>query len=207
MKLSKELESALQGKQLLIFDFDGTLADTSPLHAKAFEETLSSQGIPVNYESIAGRKTADAILLCYSDAGLPPPDSKTLEALVAAKQSRVRALIQSELQPLPGVEEFLRWVKPRFQLALVTSGSRATVELALKKLGFQDYFPVAVFAEDVGRGKPDPEGFSLVLSTTEVPVSEAIIFEDSETGYLAASAVGAACIDLSSFCKPHTRGN
>ena len=67
----------LDGKRLLIFDFDGTLADTSPLHARAFVETLEPLGVPVYYPALAGLKTRDAIEKALRSAERPPEvDSK-----------------------------------------------------------------------------------------------------------------------------------
>jgi HAD superfamily hydrolase (TIGR01509 family) len=185
----------LRNKKILIFDFDGTLADTTPLHARAFEETLGPKGIRVDYSRLAGRKTAEAILLCYGESGLAPPDRTTLDSLINEKQSRVRALIQSELQPLSGVDEFLRWAKPRFKLAMVTSGSRGTVELALEKLGLKDVFCLSVFGDDLTHTKPNPEGFLRVLGLVKARANEALIFEDSEAGFTAAKAAGIDFLD------------
>jgi HAD superfamily hydrolase (TIGR01509 family) len=187
--------NTFDGKKLLIFDFDGTLANTTPLHAQAFSETLSPLGILVDYQRLAGRKTADAMLICFADAGLPAPDAATLELLVAEKQRRIRELIADSLEPLPGVDEFLHWAKLRFEMALVTSGSRGTVELALKKLGFSDWFRPMLFAEDVTKAKPYPEGFLRVLEMTNIAAEEALVFEDSEAGFVAARAASIDYID------------
>ena len=189
------LKNKLAGKRLLIFDFDGTLADTTPLHEQAFTETLSPLGIPVDYQRLAGRKTADAMLLCFADAGLSTPDAETLEELVAEKQRQVRALIPELLEPLPGVDEFLKWAKHRFEMALVTSGSRGTVELALKKLGYTGWFEPMLFAEDVRQAKPSPEGFLRVLEITKVAAEDALVFEDSTAGFAASKAALIDCID------------
>jgi len=190
------LLNALRGKRLLIFDFDGTLADTTPLHTQAFTETLSPLGIPVDYPKLAGRKTADAMVLCFSNAGMATPDAETLNWLVAEKQRRARELIAELLEPLPGVDEFLQWAKSRFEMALVTSGSRGTVELALKKLGYTDWFRPVLFAEDVQHAKPNPEGFLRVLEMTKVAAEDALVFEDSEAGFEAAENAGIEFIKI-----------
>lgn len=182
-------------KKLLIFDFDGTLADTSLLHAQAFSEILAPQGVKVDYSKIAGRKTSDALLFCYSDAGLPEPDAQTLAVLIAEKQQRVRKYIATGLSPLPGVDEFLRWAKPRFKIALVTSGSSGTVDLALKKLGYMGWFDPILYAHDVKVAKPSPEGFLRVLKLTSTTSDEALVFEDSQVGFKSAIAANIDFID------------
>jgi HAD superfamily hydrolase (TIGR01509 family) len=196
MNLNKKIfNNVLADKRLLIFDFDGTLADTSSLHAHAFAETLAPFGIIVNYSKLAGLKTADALLLCFADAKLATPETQTLTDLVEEKQRRVRTLINETLKPLPGVDEFLIWAKKQYSIALVTSGSRGTVELALNKLGWTGWFDPILFAEDVVHAKPNPEGFLRVLDMTGVAVEEALVFEDSEVGFKAAQAAGINFID------------
>ena len=188
----------LQGIELLIFDFDGTVADTSPLHAAAFSEILSPLGVQVHYESIAGMKTADALLLCAKVADLEL-DAKQLAALVVAKQSIVRQLIVQSLKPLPGVDAFLRWARPRYRLSMATSGSRGTVELALKKLGYDQWFDPLVCADDVSRAKPHPDVFLRVLELTGHTPLQALVFEDSEVGMISATSAGIVHIDVRKF--------
>jgi HAD superfamily hydrolase (TIGR01509 family) len=195
----KIMNSALAGKRLLIFDFDGTLADTSSLHAQAFSETLAPFGIIVDYSKLAGRKSVDAFLFCFADLELTTPDTQALTNLVLEKQRRVRTLINEALEPLPGVDEFLLWAKKKYSIALVTSGSRGTVELALKKLGWMGWFDPILFAEDVAQAKPNPEGFLRVLKITGIAVEDALVFEDSEVGFKAAKAAGINFIDAQTF--------
>jgi HAD superfamily hydrolase (TIGR01509 family) len=194
MKQLANLANALNGKRLLIFDFDGTVADTSPLHAAAFSQVLAPLGIAVDYPSIAGMKTLDAMLKCLLQAGRSLPHDE-VTALAAAKQESVRKMIGQALLPLPGVDDFLRWAKPRYQLAMVTSGSRKTLSLGLEKLGYTDWFSPLICADDLSQAKPDPEGFVKALQLTGVPADEALVFEDSQAGFLAASAADLMWLD------------
>ena len=175
----------LKGKSILIFDFDGTVADTSPLHAAAFSTVLEPLGVTVDYNSIAGLKTADAVLACARAVGMELA-AKQLDAIVAAKQSLVREMISRDLTAMPGVDEFLRWSRSRYRLSMATSGSRGTVELALKKLGYDKWFDPLVCAEDVQRAKPNPDVFLRVLALTGYSTHQALVFEDSEAGLNAA---------------------
>ena len=191
-------ECALAGKRLLIFDFDGTIADTSPLHAAAFEKVLAPLGIRVDYREIAGMKTADAVNLCLKSSRVQlEPDGEAM--LVQDKQQLVRNLIEKQLCAFPGVDEFLCWARGRYQLAMVTSGSRGTVHLALAKLGYRGWFNPFVCADDLQKGKPDPEGYLKVLQSVGVPADQALVFEDSKAGFEAAVAAGLSYIDVSSL--------
>ncbi len=196
MKALTNLEDALKGKRLLIFDFDGTVADTSPLHEAAFSEVLSPFGIHVDYSSIAGLKTLDAIRQCFQNAGCVLDDSLAA-SLVKTKQNSVRQMFRHKLQPLPGVDAFLLWARQRYRLAMVTSGSRGTVNLALEQLGYLGWFDPLICADDVLQAKPDPEGFLSVLRITNVPLNEALIFEDSLVGVTAAKNAGIDCFEVS----------
>ena len=196
MTPSHALLQALSGKELLIFDFDGTIADTSPLHAQAFVDILAPLGVSVCYDLIAGMRTADALLSCFECSGLEAPSSCDLQLLVAKKQQRVRELIGLLLEPLPQVSAFLSWAKPLYSMALVTSGSRATVTLALNKLGYSSLFPIRVFAEDVKVGKPDPQGFLVALHLHKCVPQNALVFEDSEAGFRAAAAANLDFINV-----------
>jgi len=189
------LRSLLSNKPLLIFDFDGTIADTSPLHADAFRQVLGPLGISVHYPSIAGLKTADVIRLCARASG-QELSADVLTALVVAKQKLVRQMIAQQLKPLPGVDQFLQWACQHHQLSMATSGSRGTVELALKKLGYLQLFDPLICSDDVKHAKPSPDIFLNVLSQTGFLPDQAVIFEDSDAGIAAAKSAGIMCIDV-----------
>ncbi|GFO69003.1 haloacid dehalogenase [Geomonas limicola] len=185
----------LQDRSLLIFDFDGTLADTSPLHAQAFNQVLAPLGVRVDYPAIAGMKTRDAMEKVVRQNGVRL-DSEGLEKLSVEKQWRVRRLIEERLVPLPGVADFLSWVRPRYRLALYSSGSRGTVTQSLEKLGFSRWFDPLICADDVTAAKPDPEGYLKVLQLTGVAPGRALVFEDSDAGLQAAARAGITAVDV-----------
>jgi len=202
MTLLINFAELLQGRKLLIFDFDGTIADTTPLHAEAFAEVLAPLGIVFDYRSIAGLKTQDAMKRCLADAQYFLSEPQISE-LVQRKQQSVRKMISRELHPLPFVDDFLRWVRPNFRLSMVTSGSRGTVNLSLDKLGYTDWFDPLVCADEVHNAKPDPEGFLKVLHLTGIPADQALVFEDSEAGFESARMAGLAYIDAAQL---HSKG-
>ena len=185
----------LDGKRLLIFDFDGTLADTSPLHEAAFNAVLGPWGISIDYPAVAGLRTRDALAACFERAGLSVPESE-LQKLTILKQARVRVLIQQELRPLPGVDEFLRWARSRYRLALYSSGSCGTVTRAMEKLGYTGWFDPILCAEDVIEAKPAPEGFLRALAIAGVSADDALVFEDSDAGIAAAQRADLVSVDV-----------
>lgn len=183
------LAELLARKRLLIFDFDGTLVDSSPLHARAFAEVLAPHGVEVDYPRIAGMTTEAAVDRLASDAGLTlAPDER--KRLVGAKRERGRALIERELEAIDGAPDFVRAAAGRFRLALCTSGSRPSVEAALARVELAECFDPVITAEDVTRSKPDPEIFLRALDRTATAAGEAMIFEDADSGVEAARAAG-----------------
>jgi len=200
MKLNNDICRILHGKKLLIFDFDGTIADTTPLHAQAFAEVLAPYEITVDYPVIAGMKTRDAMIQLIGAVSaasrLNLLNDQQITALVAAKQSRVRMLIKNQLHPIPAMNSFLQWVRPRYQLAMYSSGSFGTVSLAMKKLGYVGWFDPLLCAEDVVHAKPDPEGFLKVLVMTGFVADDALVFEDSDAGIEAAQRAGIMTADV-----------
>ena len=190
-----DIVPALEDKQLLIFDFDGTVANTTPMHASAFKKVLSPLGIDVQYPCIAGLKTADALIHCASAHGLELTEDQIKE-LQIAKQTLVRELITIELEPIKDADWFLDWATQKFHLAMATSGSRGTVSLSLDKLGFTHLFNPLVCADDIEKAKPHPDSFLRVLSLTGYQPNQALVFEDSEAGLAAAHAAGISCISI-----------
>ena len=195
MHLNPSISTLLKGKKLLIFDFDGTLADTSNLHGLAFQKVLSPLGITVDYSKIAGLKTEDALVLCADRCGHLLSDVM-LNNLVRAKQKLVRELITNQLEPLQGVDDFLKWAQKFYRLSIATSGSRGTVSLALKKLGYLNWFTPLVCSDEVERAKPYPDLFLKVLHLTDSMPYEALVFEDSESGFAAALSAGIPYVDV-----------
>jgi HAD superfamily hydrolase (TIGR01509 family) len=195
MLLKQKFTHMFKGKQVLIFDFDGTIADTSPLHAAAFKSVLSPLGLDLPYSSIAGMKTADAMVFCAATCR-KVLTTKELNNMVVVKQRLVREMIQKQLLPLPGVDRFLRWARQHHRLSMATSGSRRTVELALEQLGYAGWFDPLVCSDDVERSKPSPDLFLKVLEHTKCRSNQALVFEDSEVGIMAAKNAGIAYLKI-----------
>lgn len=190
-----ELAALLEGRRLLIFDFDGTIADSSPLHEAAFKAVLEPLGVAVDYPRLAGRATRDAVRVSYQLSGLSEPDPVLVEELAMRKQAIGRELIGARLEALPAAAALLDWVRPRFLLALVSSGSRATIELSLARLGMDDWFRPVITADEMDRAKPDPQGFLMALDHAGVPAEAALVFEDAESGFEAARRAGIEWVD------------
>lgn len=174
-------------KKLLIFDLDGTIADSSALHARAFNDVFARFGVVVNYNKIAGVTSELAVGMIAHDAGIRLSVEEAY-GLVEEKRRRAQTLIELDLQPLDGSIEFIRRARGRFVLSLCTSASKVNAHASLRRLDIAECFSSVFTAEDVRSGKPHPEAFLKAIDCHGVSPQEALVFEDSEAGVAAARA-------------------
>ena len=189
------LAAQLARKTLLIFDLDGTLADSSPIHDRAFREAFAPLGIVPDYSTIAGMTTDAAVDKILAHAATAVSDERRT-ALIEDKRKRSLALLETELVEIDGSVAFVRRVQPYYRLALCSSGSRPAVERTIALLGLASAFDPVVTADDVVRGKPDPEGFLRVLDQTRTAADDALVFEDADSGIEAAAKAGIEAIRI-----------
>ena len=177
-------------KTTYLFDFDGTLVDSSPLHDWAFREVLIAEWPEAlarfDYERMRGRATSEVFL----EIGVT--DLVERQRLTALKQQRYQqAVREGRLPVMPGASEALAALSQagRF-LYLVTSGSRGSVELALQTTGLAPYFRGVVTASDVELGKPAPDLYLEALRRFGLNPDECLAVEDAPSGADAARAAG-----------------
>ncbi|MFH7027019.1 MAG: HAD family hydrolase [Heteroscytonema crispum UTEX LB 1556] len=173
----------------ILFDLDGTIANTDPIHYQTWREMLRDYGMEIDetfYKTrISGRLNPkilkDILPQLSPEAGVKFADEK--EALF-----RERA---KNLQPLAGFSELIAWTDThQLKRALVTNAPRLNVYFMLEVLGIKDTFDIVVIAEDGIAGKPDPAPYQVALNKLGIKAEQAIAFEDSPSGIH--SAVGAS---------------
>ena len=173
----------------LLFDVDGTLADTDPIHVRAFERYLAPHGLSVDeafYRTRISGRTNAAIF-----ADLFPDHSLEDHVRFGNEKEALYRELSRELAPLLGLPALLDWARRQgCRLAAVTNGLRLNLRHALDRLGLADRFEVLIALEDVARGKPDPMPYATTLARLGVAPEEAIAFEDSPAGVTAAKAAG-----------------
>lgn len=187
-------DAPLAGRRLLIFDLDGTVADTAPIHEAAFNAMLKPYGVTVDYPAIAGLRTDEALDAVLASHGIDAT-AEERRRLVEAKRAAARQALR-QVAPLPGALAFIAWARPRFRLAMASSGSGPSVRDVLGHLGLVDNFDPLVTGDDVTRPKPRPEPFLRCLELTGIPAAEALVFEDADPGLAAARAAGIAAIRI-----------
>ena len=170
-------------KKLLIFDFDGTLVDTSKYHQQAFSKILSNKNMHFSYKDIAGMNSQSAFkkIFLQNDHTI---SSNELITLVKDEQKYARKLIRNHLEINPDVLSFLEWTRNihAFKSCIVSSGSKDTINTVLEKFKIKHYFEFILSAENIINSKPSPDGFLKALEISGVHPRDAIIFEDSDSG-------------------------
>ena len=150
----------------IIFDLDGTLADTEPLHFEAFNAVLRPHEIEISradyFSRLIGYDDRDCFTLLLREHR-KPADDVLIGKLIAQKTAVYQAIVAERQVLFPGAAEFVRCCANRFPLALVTGTLRAEAELILRKAGIRALFADIVAAEDVEQGKPEPDGFNAAL--------------------------------------------
>ncbi|HME38263.1 MAG TPA: HAD family phosphatase [Steroidobacteraceae bacterium] len=172
-----------------IFDCDGTLADTMPLHYRAWTRLVAELGGSFPKElfyQLGGRPTAQILSLLRDEHGLKVDD---VQRAAERKEGYFLEMID-EVQPIePVVRIARRWhgIKP---LAVASGGFRRQIERTLDALGILALFTAVVCVEDYARGKPCPDPFLEAAKRLNVPPIECLVFEDSPLGIQGAKAAG-----------------
>jgi len=173
-----------------IFDCDGTLVDTMPLHFRAWERAMQQAGLkgPLSEElfySMGGvptRKVAQILAKHYH---------LTIDVEHVFHQKEALFLdMQDEMRVIEPVVNFARSVHGRAPMSVASGGPRPVVKKTLELMGLDALFPVVVTPEDVTHGKPSPEMFLLAASRMGVNPERCLVFEDAVPGFEAAVAAG-----------------
>jgi beta-phosphoglucomutase family hydrolase len=171
-----------------LFDCDGTIADSMPLHYKAWKKALAEYGCTYEEELFyawGGKPVRKIIADLNQMHGLNMP----VEALAERKERFYHAQLH-ELKGVPEVVEHIEAEHGRIPFAVVSGSRRASVVGSLTALGLIDRFDVLVCAEDYKHGKPAPDGFLLAAEKLGVLPEHCLVFEDTELGIQAATAAG-----------------
>ncbi len=185
----------------LLFDLDGTLAETDSLHLPTWVDVLSPYGVEVDEEfyreSISGRSTSKIVEDLLPD--LPAEEGRKLaDAKEASFRERAR-----ELEPLPGLLDFMEEAKNRgLSLALVTNAPEENVEAILLALELGEFFDEVVLSDEVGPVKPDPAPYRAALDKLGVAPEDALAFEDSTSGIASAVGAGIPTVGIASTQDP-----
>ena len=181
----------------VLWDLDGTLVDSAEFHWLSWRDTMAAEGITVTYQQFVesfGQKN-DRILPGWLGAGA---DAERIRRVGDAKEAEYRRLaVAHGLTPLPGAASWVRRLHGEgWRQAIASSAPRENVGVMLRALALDGMFEVIVSAEDVTRGKPDPQVFLAAADRIGVPAERCIVVEDAAVGVEAARAAGMQCIGV-----------
>ncbi len=194
-----------------IFDLDGTLVDTMPLHYRAWDETMRKMGLnaPLDEElfySLGGVPTKRVAELIAAHYGL------TIDVLeVFHHKEKLFVEIQKDAKLIEPVVEFARRASLTHPVSVASGGPREIVRGMLELSGLASLFGkndyhLVVTPEDVVHGKPSPDMFLLAAERMGVPAGKCLVFEDAEPGMRAAEAAGMKWVKVPSRApKPHRK--
>ncbi|MHA7880974.1 MAG: beta-phosphoglucomutase family hydrolase [Saccharospirillum sp.] len=180
----------------LIFDMDGTLVESGPLHEKAWTQTLTHFNLPVIpslMRSLAGVPTRDTIDIIAEQTGQPL--SASLDAINDYKEALVQSLAADYVRPtrLAELAQSQAGIKP---MAVGTGAYTEEAERILQHCQLRPLLHAVVGADRVDRPKPAPDTFLLCAQLMGVAPEECVVFEDADLGLTAAKAAGMTAIDV-----------
>lgn len=194
----------------IVFDFDGVIVDSEPIHFRAFLKVAQTFGVTFGYEEYVerfiGYDDRDAF---RSMLGLPvgvpgkPADERRLLELIERKAQAFEAVVEEGIETIPGIEQLIRQAGAAMPIAIASGASRRDIDLVLGKLGLASLFKLVVTADDVKRSKPDPQTYALAAAglATKHPAlglepGDCLAIEDTAAGVESARGAGLMTLAL-----------
>ena len=182
--------------QAIIFDMDGVIVDSEPLHERAFREVFEEMGYGqthgMDFPQYYGR--SDRAL--WVDFITKHQPRWSLEELTEWKQRRFLEIIRLEQPIFVGLPELLEKLSVRYRLAVASGSFHPVIDEVLAMRDLRRFFPVVVSVQDVPRGKPAPDVFLRAAELLAVPPQRCCVIEDAAAGVEAALAAGMAVIGI-----------
>lgn len=198
--------SRLSPLEAILFDVDGTLCDSDPIHFQAYREMLPeigfNGGVPITEEFyaefISGKHNEDMATFFF------PNDHQRGLKFTADKEAMFRRLAKDKLQPVKGVHKLKKWVEDRgLKRAAVTNAPRENAELMISALGLSEFFEYVVLGNECEHGKPHPDPYLKALELLNVSKDHTFVFEDSVSGIKAGVAAGLPVVGLTTGNPEH----
>jgi beta-phosphoglucomutase len=184
----------------VVFDFDGIIVDSEPLHYRAFQRVLEPLGAGFSWqeyvERYMGFDDRDAFREAFRVNSLPL-DELALAGLIAAKAALFHDVAAEGVAPYPGVVELVRSLSGKVPLAICSGALRSDIEPVLRMLSLADAFDCMVTAEEVAASKPDPACYRLAVQRLQqlfpdagITAAQTVAIEDTPAGIHAAKGAG-----------------
>jgi len=190
----KEEPKILTQPKGLIFDCDGTLADTMPLHWRAWQVITTRHKLHLpeaRFYELGGVPSRDILKMLSQEQGIP------LDHLAVAREKESEYLpLVAQIEPIKVVVAIVRENHGKVPLAVASGGTHKIIELVLGHLGIREFFDAIVTSEDVANQKPAPDIFLTAARRIGVPPQLCRAYEDTDLGMQAIRAAGMEAVDV-----------
>ena len=194
----------------VIFDFDGVIVDSEPLHLRAFQRTVETLGLKLSTADYYLRYLAcddrSFFRRFLEDSGQECTE-REIARLVREKGVCFEEMLGEDIRIFPGVVEFLEAVRGRFHVAIGSGALTEEINLILGRKGLSGFFGFVIGADDTENPKPSPEVYLKCLERlrrdydSTITAAHCIVFEDSPHGVLAAKRAGMKCVGITNSCS------
>ena len=186
-------------KPTLIFDMDGVLVDNTPAQARAFQLLFRDLGLTTNARKLLQRLNGMPATNILKTVFQKPVPEKQLKEYSSQREFLYRTLYWSQRRAMPGLVPFLEAARAAgFAIGLGTSSPPETIAYILDHLDLRRHFDVVVGKDDVARGKPHGDTFSVVAAKLKAKPENCVVFEDAVLGEQAAYKAGMRCVAVAS---------
>lgn len=201
----------------VIFDFDGVICDSEDLHYRALNAVFNRYGVDVpkavHWDKYLGYTDLENIEAVNRDYAMGL-DEAGIVRIMAQKKTAFEAMAKTESLVIEGVKPFVQMlIKQGVRRAICSGALRSDIDMMLKGSGFAEAFEVIVTADDITKGKPDPQGYLLALKKlntaglNSIKASDCIVIEDSHWGLEAACAAGMHTVAVTNtYSRPQLEG-
>ena len=186
----------------LLFDIDGTLVESDPLHLQAFNTVFGPRGYQFDRQRF-GQQLQGLANEAIAARFLPGETPERQAAVMDEKEATFRKLAEAGIEPVHGLFDLLDWADAQgVPMVAVTNAPRANADQLLDAIGVRQRFRAVVVAEDLQHGKPHPLPYLEGLRLLGAEAANSVAFEDSRTGIASATAAGIATIGMATGLDP-----
>jgi beta-phosphoglucomutase family hydrolase len=189
-------KSTLRDIRALIFDMDGVIVDSEPLHLLAYQEYFRTHNLEYTAEhnsEFLGTKDVWMAQVLIDRHKLP----ETPQGMVKAKETILMRLLTEEAKPRPGLHDILTKAKlAELPMGIASSATLPTINLVVDRLNIREYFQTLTSGDEVQNGKPAPDVFLLAAKRVGVDPRHCLVIEDTLNGIKAAKSAGMICIAI-----------
>ena len=194
----------------VIFDFDGVIVDSEPLHLRAFQRTVETLGLGLSTTDYYLRYLAcddkSFFRMFLEDNGQQWTEGE-IARLVKEKGICFEEMLGEDIRIFPGVLEFLEVIRGKFHVAIGSGALTEEINLILRRKGLSEFFGFVIGADDTENPKPSPEVYLKCLERfrrdydSAITAAQCVVFEDSPHGVTAAKRAGMRCVGITNSCS------